>query len=240
MRMLAGYFMPTNGEININGHIPFNHVELVKQVCFIEESHNFKENFRVKDVLKVASYYYPDWNEGKAQSLKKLFKLKDKQKVSALSKGMYSALGIIVGLSSQAPITIFDEPYIGLDASYRSTFYDLLLEESENHPRMFIISTHLIDEISQLFEEVVIMHEGEMLLHEKAVDLAEQHLLVSGKDSAVDQYATGKNVIYETKMFGTKTVIVYGEKYDVQEAVSLGLKVICRRDISSECDREGR
>src|SRR5699024_5465611 len=77
-----------------------------------------------------------------------------------------SALGIIVGLASKAPVTIFDEPYIGLDAAGRKRFYDILLEEYEAHPRTFIFSTHLIDEVSLLFEEVLIFQDGKFIMQE--------------------------------------------------------------------------
>ena len=225
MRMLSGYFQSTSGEILINGKNPFNDLELMKQICFIEESQNFKEKFRIQDVLKVSSYYYPNWDNKKAKELLNLFKLDDRKKVKALSKGMYSALGIVVGLSSNAPITIFDEPYIGLDASFRSTFYDLLLKEYEENPRMFIFSTHLIDEVSQLFEEVVIIHDGELLLHEKTTDLVENHLLISGKKEVVSEFIKDKNVIHVTEMFGSKSAIIYGDQLNEEEAKALNLEV---------------
>lgn len=225
MRILAGYIQSTSGEVKVDGQNPFNNMNLSKQICFIEESGNFKSGFKVKDVLKVSSFYYPNWDREKAEKLVKLFRLKPNQKVKGLSKGMYSALGIIVGLSSNAPVTIFDEPYIGLDASFRSIFYELLLEEYEQNPRMIILSTHLIDEVSQLFEEVIILHEGKKMLHENSLELSEKHLLVSGKEEAVKQYIANKHVIHETKMFGKKSAIVFGEQINEEEALKLNLKV---------------
>src|SRR5699024_11334343 len=87
-----------------------------------------------------------------------------KKRIKTFSKGMVSAVGVIVGLASKAPITIFDEPYIGLDAAARKKFYDILLEEFELEPRTVIFSTHLIDEVSLLFEEVLILQDGKLIL----------------------------------------------------------------------------
>ncbi|PKR77170.1 ABC transporter ATP-binding protein [Halalkalibacillus sediminis] len=224
LRLLAGHFQPSKGDLTVGGEKPFNNRNVSKDICFVAEANNFKEKFRVRDVLKVASKYYPNWDHARAMELVKVFKLKERQKVKGLSKGMSSALGIIIGLASRAPITIFDEPYIGLDASFRSTFYDLLLEEYELHPRTFILSTHLIDEVSKLFEEVVIIHEGELMLHEKATDLSEQHLLVSGKDEQVESFVKDKNVIHQTNLIGQKSAIIYGGEFDEQEAQAIGLK----------------
>lgn len=93
---------------------------------------------------------------------------------------MVSALGVIVGLASKAPITIFDEPYIGLDAAARRKFYDILLEEYEKEKRIIIFSTHLIDEVSLLFEEVLIIQDGQLVLQEEADLLRTNTCAVTG------------------------------------------------------------
>lgn len=211
MRMLAGHFRPSSGELQINQQTPFNNYSLMKHVCLIMESNNFYEKFRVRDILEISAKFYPHWDALYAEELRKTFRLKEKQKVKTLSKGMYSALGIIVGLASNAPVTIFDEPYIGLDASFRSIFYDLLLESYENNPRLIILSTHLIDEVSKLFEEVVIIQEGKLLLHESVDELAGKHILLSGKRELVEQVTANRNVIHETSMMGHKTAVLFDE-----------------------------
>src|SRR5690625_7536679 len=104
--------------------------------------------------------------------------MKDKGK--ALSEGMVLALGIIVGLECKAPITIFDEPYIGLDAAARKKFYEILLEEYEAEKRTIIFSTHLIVEVSLLFEEVLILQDGKLVLKEEADVLRTNTYAVSG------------------------------------------------------------
>src|SRR5699024_12849209 len=106
------------------------------------------------------SLFYPNWDQALDDELVKVYNLPLNAKVKTLSKGMESALGVIVGLSSMATITIFDEPYIGLDAAARKNFYNTLLEQYETRPRTIIFSTHLIDEVSLLFEEVLILREG--------------------------------------------------------------------------------
>lgn len=227
MRILSGHFQQTRGTIAVNEQSPFNHSDVSKNICFIQESNNFYGKFRIDEVLQIAEVFYPNWDKDQAEHLLKVFKLKRKQKVKALSKGMLSALGIIVGLASNASITIFDEPYIGLDASNRSLFYDLLLQSYQENPRMFILSTHLIDEISKLFEEVAILHEGKLLLHETTAELAENHLLVSGETSVVDQAIKNKNVIHETSMLGKKKAVLFGEQLattDELEVSKIGLQ----------------
>ena len=59
---------------------------------------------------------------------------------------MTSAVGIVIGLAARAPLTFFDEPYLGLDAVARDLFYRRLLADYAEHPRTVVLSTHLIDE----------------------------------------------------------------------------------------------
>lgn len=221
MRLLAGHFTKTSGEIEINQQSPFNNYTLMKDICLVMESNNFHEKFTVQDILNISAKFYPKWDKTYAEELRHIFRLKPKQKVKALSKGMHSALGIIVGLASNAPITIFDEPYIGLDASFRSTFYDLLLESFEENPRLIILSTHLIDEVSKLFEEVVIIQEGKLLLHEPVDELSNKHILLSGNKDKVDQVVANRNIIHETTILGQKTVVLFDENITDAEGLNV-------------------
>lgn len=225
MQLLAGYTLPSSGEVLINKESPFNNRNVLKDICLINESENFKKRLRIKDVLKVASLFYPNWSQETAEYLLKQFNLEPNFKTKGLSKGMESSVGIVIGLASRAKITIFDEPYIGLDASARYKFYDILLEEYETYPRTIILSTHLIDEVSNLFEEVIILQNGKLLLQKDKDELVQLSLQVSGKSEVVDQFTKGKNIIHEAEIVGMKTVQLFGEKYSSEEAISLGLQV---------------
>ncbi|SER48432.1 ABC-2 type transport system ATP-binding protein [Gracilibacillus ureilyticus] len=211
MRLLAGHFSNSSGQLTIDNKSPFNNYPVLREVCLIMESNNFHEKFRVKDILNISANFYPNWDNEYANHLVNVFRLNINQKAKTLSKGMYSALGIIVGLASNASLTIFDEPYIGLDASFRSTFYDLLLETYQNNPRMIILSTHLIDEVSRLFEEVAILHEGKLMLHDTADNFERKHLILTGSKEEVDQLTSGRNIIHSSSIMGQKTVVLYNE-----------------------------
>jgi ABC-2 type transport system ATP-binding protein len=84
---------------------------------------------------------------------------------------MRSALGIVIGLAARAEVTLFDEPYAGLDAVARQVFYDRLVTEQAEHPRTVLLSTHLIDEAAGLLERVVVIDRGRAVLDAAAGDL---------------------------------------------------------------------
>ena len=94
---------------------------------------------------------------------------------------MLSAVGIVIGLASRAPLTIFDEPYLGLDAVSRGIFYDRLMEDYSEHPRTVILSTHLIDEVSNLLEHVLVIDNGKLIIDQDAEELRGRAFTVTGQ-----------------------------------------------------------
>lgn len=220
MEILAGHQLASSGEILINGERPFDNQRLTESICLIKEGNIFKWDLKIKNVLQIYSYFYPKWDQQLANDLVEVYNLEPNKKIGQLSKGMVSALGIIVGLASKAPITIFDEPYIGLDAAARKKFYELLLEEYETEKRMIILSTHLIDEVSLLFEEVLILQEGSLIIKEEADILRNNTCAISGPVEKVEAFLQGKEVINKKKIAGMMTAYVYGT---IEEAEMNGL-----------------
>lgn len=222
MDILSGHILESSGQILIDGESPFDNPKLTGSICLIKEGDNFKKELRIKNVLKIYSYFYPNWDQDLADELMSIYKLHPKAKIKSLSKGMESAVGIIVGLASKAPITIYDEPYIGLDAAARQKFYEILIEEYESSERMIIFSTHLIDEASLLFEEILILQDGKLIVKESAEKLRNQTCAVSGKIEQVKQYIENKKVIQTKNLAGMMTAYIYG---DSSEAEAAGLSV---------------
>ena len=222
MDILSGQILASSGEILIDGENPFDNQRLTESICLIKEGDNFKKELKVKNILKIYSFFYPNWDQRLAEQLIKEYNLNLNSKIKSLSKGMESALGITVGLASKAPITIFDEPYIGLDAPSRKKFYEIMLEEYQDEKRTIIFSTHLIDEVSLLFEEVLILREGSLVLQEESELLRDNTIAVSGTIEEVEAFLSGKEVIEKKQLVGMMTAYVYGT---VEEAKMHGLNV---------------
>lgn len=218
MDILSGQILATKGEITIDGESPFDNQKIIESICLIKESDNFSPELRIRQILKIYRYFYPNWDQKMAEELLEIFKLKQSSKIKTLSKGMESALGITAGLASRAPITIFDEPYIGMDAPSRKRFYEILLEDYEENPRTIIFSTHLIDEVSLMFEEVIILQDGSVILQETSEDLWSKTVAVSGPKEKVDAFITGKEVIQRKDLAGSSMAYVFGSRKEAKEA----------------------
>ncbi|GAA0371048.1 ABC transporter ATP-binding protein [Bacillus horti] len=225
LHILNGELSQSSGTILVDGEAPYENRNALQKVCFIKEGQSFKKVARVEDVCLVASIFYPNWDQDFAEELLETFNLNLKKSVKELSKGMESALGVTVGLASRAPITIFDEPYIGMDAVARQKFYDLLLEEYTECPRTFILSTHLIDEVSKLFEEVIMIDQGKLLLHKNVEQLREEAFYLSGEIKAVESIGANKKIISKEIFGQSNTLGVYGRLSDEERKKAIQLNV---------------
>ena len=151
---------------------------------------------RVKDYLKAGRLFYPHWDEAYAQKLVRLFGLEEKKRLNALSKGMTSAVTIVLALASRAPVTMMDEPTAGLDVVAREDFYRLLLEDHTGTGRTFVISTHILEEAAPVFEQVMVMKEGRLIENCETDALLAQFCAVSGRDDAVAAACEGYEVLH--------------------------------------------
>src|SRR5699024_3826203 len=168
MKLLTGQIFASSGTMRRLGESPVENPQVPSRARFIQESQMYSDGFRPLDVLRIAEGLYPFWDEALARDLVADFPLPLKRAIKKLSRGQLSAVGIIVGLASRAPLTFFDEPYLGLDAVARRLFFDRLLADFAEHPRTVVLSTHHIDEVSNLLEHVVLLDEGRVAIADEA------------------------------------------------------------------------
>jgi ABC-2 type transport system ATP-binding protein len=210
MSLLTAQEFATSGEIALFGENPVENARVLERVCFIKESQKYPDDFRVKHVLRTAPRFFPHWDAEFAARLVREFRLPVDRRMKKLSHGQFSAVGVVVGLASRAPITFFDEPYLGLDAVARQLFYDRLLEDYAEHPRTVVLSTHLIDEVSDLLEHVLVIDEGRIIVDSSADDLRGTATTVVGARSAVESFTAGLDVLHRAAIGGLATVTVTG------------------------------
>ncbi|WP_042169147.1 ABC transporter ATP-binding protein [Paenibacillus gorillae] len=227
MHMLTAQLFATSGEMKIFGESPYENNNVLSQICFIKESLKYPDNYRVIDVLELSESLFPNWDREYAYSLLQDFQLPLKRRIKKLSRGMHSSLGIIVGLASRAPLTIFDEPYLGLDAVARSLFYDRLLEDYSENPRTVILSTHLIDEVSRMLEHVIVVDNGSIILDEDSEELRGAAYSIAGSSSIVEPFLAGKKIIAKQPFGALVNAAVMGRLTadERKKAESLGLEL---------------
>lgn len=190
LSIMSAQSKPTSESVNLDGEEVWENQKCIDNICFSRELNPLStfgpNNVKVKELLRMASIYYPYWDKKMADSLVKEFDINIKQRISKLSKGMLSMVTIIIALASKSEFTILDEPVAGLDVVAREQFYKLLLDEYNETGRTFVISTHIIEEAADLFEEVIIVNNGNILLKENTMDLLERAYHVSGSTDDIN------------------------------------------------------
>lgn len=209
LKATANQVIPTEGEIKIfdksyiEDDIRMNSVVLVK-----DKNYYFKE-MRVKTILKHSKMLYENWDEEFEKELIEKFKLPLNKVYKKLSDGYKGLVSIIIGLASRAPITIFDETYVNLDAVNREIFYDILREDYIENPRNIIISTHYMEEFEGMFEEIILLDEGKLILQESMEDIEKKAFNIKGNKDVINRIIKNKNILREETLGKYSIISVY-------------------------------
>jgi ABC-2 type transport system ATP-binding protein len=220
MQLLTGQQFATSGSIRLFGESPVENSSVLDRVCFIKESQRYPDEYQGHHVLSSAPWFFPNWNADLAAQLVSDFRLPLNRRIKKLSRGQVSALGVVVGLAARAPLTFFDEPYLGLDAVARQIFYDRLLADYSEHPRTVLLSTHLIDEVSNLLEHVIVIDDGRIVIDADADELRGSATTVSGQASAVDAFTAGRHVLHREAIGGLASAVIDGRDTDARAAAT--------------------
>jgi ABC-2 type transport system ATP-binding protein len=222
LRILAGHEFASAGTVTVLGASPVENETVLRQMVFIREDQSYPD-LKVRRAVQVASWFYPNWSHELADELLEEFHLPLDRKVRKLSRGMRSALGIVIGLAARAEVTLFDEPYAGLDPVSRQVFYDRLLADYAEHPRTVLLSTHLIDEAAGLFERVVVIDRGRIVLNTAADDLRGAATSVSGPAIAVAEFTAGRPVWNRRRIASQESAVVAGTLNETDRARAAAL-----------------
>lgn len=220
LNLLAGQITSSSGNISIFGENVFENSKAMQNICFVRVKEEAHLSYKVKEIFKLCNMFYKNWNQQFAEELAGKFQLNMTEKYHKLSHGMQTVVGIIQGLASRAPITIFDEPTTGLDAAHRELFYSLLLEDYGKYPRTIILSTHLVEEVTHVIEEIIIIKEGRLVVQSSVDDLLQQGHIISGKKDKVDEFSINKKVI-NREVYGNKGIVVLWEELSNEDYYSL-------------------
>ncbi|WP_033542936.1 ATP-binding cassette domain-containing protein [Planococcus sp. CAU13] len=227
LSLIAAFREPSAGNINIDGKEVFENSEIMQKVMFVYDKNYDNEYDTIPSVLEITESFRANFNKEYADYLIKRFKLPIDKPVYKLSKGMKSAMNVVIGLASRAEITIFDEAYLGMDAPAREIFYQEILADQAKHPRTFILSTHLVSEMDYLFDNVVIIDQGKLLLNEDYETVISRGASITGAADQVDAFAADLKILNEQKLGGTKKVMVYGalEEDRLSDALQSGIEI---------------
>ena len=207
LKSIAGYQDITDGSITVGGRA-ISTAAMDTGVSYIE---NFARHFNlpVRKLLKIASEVNPEYDYDFASEMMERFELDGRKKFSHLSLGMKTMVSTIIWLASNREVILLDEPVLGFDAIMRVEFYDMLAESFEKHPRIIIVSTHIIEEIAKTIEKLIIIDRGSILFFDTLRAVETKAFSVSGLQGDVEAATQGLKVIGQDTLGGLVTRYIF-------------------------------
>jgi ABC-2 type transport system ATP-binding protein len=219
MKLLSGHIAATSGKITVDG-APVSPGHMPESVHFVESGAT-QFNRKVSDLIEMAAELRADFDKDFAVEMTGRFELNPNKKYKALSFGMKTMLTTIISLANNSKAIMLDEPTLGFDAIMRDQFNTLLLESYQAHPRVIIVSTHLIDEIAKVTERLIIIDHGRLLFEAGIGEIDEKAYTLSGPTDAVLPLLAGLHCIGKVAMGGMTAAHIYGERIAPRPGVQI-------------------
>ncbi|MGC5585005.1 AAA family ATPase [Ornithinimicrobium sp. W1665] len=173
--MIAALRPVQTGTVRVGGREVWEDPSVTSRVCLVRDRGGIFEDQRIRHTLRLQRALRPHWDEEYAVELLGRFGVPLKKNPEQLSRGQRSILGAVIALASRAELTLLDEVYLGMDAVARRLFYDELMADYVSHPRTIVLSSHLLDEVEDLMEDVVVLDRGRVVAAGDADTVRQQH-----------------------------------------------------------------
>ncbi|HEX4389708.1 MAG TPA: ABC transporter ATP-binding protein [Steroidobacteraceae bacterium] len=198
------------GELKVLGLDPrTQRDELMRDVCFMADVAVLPRWLRVSQALDYCSGVHPRFDRAHALEFLRKTDINLTSRVRELSKGMVTQLHLALILAIDARLLVLDEPTLGLDLLYRRKFYDTLLNDYFDKERTILLTTHQVEEVENLFTDVMFLHHGHIALNSSVEELGSRYVQVT---VSAEQAARARALkpFYEREVFGRVAMIFEG------------------------------
>ena len=168
IKIINGLLKDYEGEVLVDGKNVG--IDSRKIISYLPDENYFQDLMYIKDVLSIFSDLYEDFDKENCLTLMNRFKLDKGMKIKEMSKGMKEKFQLSLVMSRKAKLYILDEPIAGVDPAAREVILDVILNNYEEDA-LVLISTHLISDLETIFDDVVFLKDGEIVLHQSTEDL---------------------------------------------------------------------
>ncbi len=235
LSLIATYRKVTRGVLTVDGEDPYENENIMPMVDFLHQEDYSEESETVEDYLQLAKRYKPSFDMDYAQILLDEYNINLKKKMMELSQGQQAAVDASMGLATMSPVVLFDEVTNGMDAPSREKFYHQVINAKNRENRVIVLSTHIVSEMDYLFDEVVVIHHGKVLVDEPVDEFLGRGYQITGNADGVDEFTTDKKVVQSRALGPTKAVTVLGslsgEDADRIEEIGLTYSVMKMQDL---------
>lgn len=162
LRLMVGILRPTKGDVLLNGKSIFTEPKLKENMMFVPDSSDALKSYSAKEVAKLYNAIYPKFDEDYFQALLERFQLPQTKRIGNFSKGMKALFSLILAFSTRANYILLDEPTDGLDVIAKRKVLRFILEEVAEQEVSVIISSHRLDELEFMADQILVIKDGEI------------------------------------------------------------------------------
>ena len=186
IKILTGLIKDHEGIVKIDNEEPGPYTKSI--VAFLPDKSYLPDWMRPVDAINYFSDFYKDFDKEKATKMVTDFNLDPKQKLKTMSKGQQEKLNLILVMCRQAKLYILDEPLGGLDPAARSAILDLIMKNYAENSTV-LISTHLISDVERIFNRVLMINQGKLIVNSHVDELREKGKTIDEVFKEVFSYA---------------------------------------------------
>ena len=225
LNIITNRIFPTSGTVKLGDQDANDNDDVLSRIFLMSETNLYPKRTSILRMFDLANEAYGQFNYQTAARQLKEFGLDEKQHLSNLSTGQQTIAKFVLALNVDADYILMDEPVLGLDAAHRDLFYQELLKSYQAKPRTFVLSTHLIEEVQQLLEHVIIIDQAKVVVDDDVQNLLERAHTVSGPADQVDKYTAGLRVLASEDLGNIRTTYLLDDLDDqrvLPDTVELG------------------
>lgn len=195
LKILAGHVKASSGNLEVIGKKPFQNLTVAANTIFIEDAMTFPAVLTLKEIVMSAKKFYTNFATELAFELLNFANISHKNYHYQLSKGQKAVFNLVYGLASRSAITLLDEPMNGMDETIRDDMYRVILKDFIVYPRVIIISSHYLNEMERLIEEILLLHKGKVELFAPVDEVQQLAVKLVGQKVHLEPYLENYNVL---------------------------------------------
>lgn len=174
IKLIVGLLRKDSGKILIDGKSPG--IETKSMISYLPDSYYLYEKLTVRETIDMYGDFYKDFDKNQSDKLLDYLSIPRDKMTKDLSKGLRERLLISLNLSRDADIFIMDEPVDGVDPVAKQAVIDMIIEKMAKD-KTFIITTHQISDLENLFEDIIFLDKGKVLMHKDAIAIREENMM---------------------------------------------------------------
>lgn len=165
LKHVLGFLKPQQGTVRVFGLDPVaDPPGVLGRIGHLSETRDLPTWMTVRELFEFTRAFYPKWDPVYAEELRMMFELSLSQKVPTLSRGQLARAGLLLALAHRPPLLVLDEPSSGLDPVVRKDILDAIIRTVVDEGRTVLFSSHLLDEVQRVSDQVAILDQGKILL----------------------------------------------------------------------------